>query len=208
MKVYNNVYWVYPTYSAPYDQQTFLDAFSSSDLINWTKYSKVLDKANVSWATRAMWAPSPIFRNGTYYLYFAANDIQNNSQLGGIGVATATNPAGPFVDALGHPLIGQFYNGAQPIDQNVFIDDDGQAYMYYGGWSHCNVVKLNSDMKSLGTFPDGTTYKEITPSGYVEGSLMFKRQGKYYLMWSEGGWTGPDYRVSYAMSTSPDGSVQ
>ena len=88
MKVYNNVYWVFPTYSAPYDQQTFLDAFSSPDLINWTKYSKVLDKANVSWAQRAMWAPSPIYRNGTYYLYFAANDIQNDSQLGGIGVAT------------------------------------------------------------------------------------------------------------------------
>jgi hypothetical protein len=205
MRVYNNVYWVYPTYSAPYDQQTFMDAFSSSDLINWTKYSKVLDKANVSWATRAIWAPSPIYRNGTYYLYFAANDIQNNTQLGGIGVATATNPAGPFVDALGHPLIGQFYNGAQPIDQNAFIDEDGQAYLYYGGWSHCNVVKLNSDMKSLGTFPDGTTYKEITPSGYVEGPLMFKRNGKYYLMWSEGGWTGPDYCVAYATSTSPTG---
>ena len=117
----------------------------------------------------------------------------------------ATNPAGSYVDAIGSPLIGKFYNGAQPIDQNVFIDDDGQAYIYYGGWGHCNVAKLNSNMTSLGTFPDGTTFKEITPSGYVEGVLMFKRNGKYYLMWSEGGWTGPDYRVSYAMSTSPTG---
>jgi len=205
MKVYNGVYWVYPTYSAPYDQQTFLDAFSSTDLINWTKHPKVLDKSSFSWATRAIWAPSPISRNGNYYLYFGANDIQNNSSLGGIGVGIAHAPEGPYADAIGRPLIGQFQNGAQPIDQNVFIDDNGQAYLYYGGWGHCNVVKLNSDMISLGTHADGTVYKEITPSGYVEGVLMFKRQGKYYLMWSEGGWTGPDYRVSYATGSSAIG---
>ncbi|WP_239014448.1 family 43 glycosylhydrolase [Archangium violaceum] len=201
IKFYNGVYWVYPTYSAPYDEQTYLDAFSSSDLIHWTKHSKVLDKANVSWATRAIWAPSPIFRNNTYYLYFGANDIQSNGQLGGIGVAKSNNPGGPYVDAIGRPLISTFINGAQPIDQNVFIDDDGQAYLYYGGWGHCNVVRLNSDMISL----DSSSFKEITPSGYVEGALMFKRNGKYYLMWSEGGWTGPDYRVSYGMADSPLG---
>ncbi|OJH37969.1 arabinan endo-1,5-alpha-L-arabinosidase [Cystobacter ferrugineus] len=201
MKFYNGRYWVYPTYSAPYNEQTYLDAFSSPDLINWTKHSKVLDKVNVSWATRAIWAPSPIFRNNTYYLYFGANDIQNDGQLGGIGVAKSDNPAGPFVDAIGRPLIGKFVNGAQPIDQNIFIDDDGQAYLYYGGHGHCNVVKVNADMISL----DSSSFKEITPSGYVEGALMFKRQGKYYLMWSEGGWTGPDYRVSYAIANSPLG---
>ncbi|WP_224364529.1 family 43 glycosylhydrolase [Hyalangium versicolor] len=201
MKLYNGVYWVYPTYSAPYDEQTYLDAFSSTDLIHWTKHSKVLDKVNVSWATRAIWAPSPIFRNNTYYLYFGANDIQNDSQLGGIGVAKSSNPGGPYVDAIGRPLIGKYINGAQPIDQNIFIDDDGQAYLYYGGHGHCNVVKINSDMISL----DSASFKEITPSGYVEGALMFKRNGKYYLMWSEGGWTGPDYRVSYAIASSPLG---
>jgi hypothetical protein len=201
MSLYNGVYWVYPTYSAPYDSQTYLDAFSSTDLIHWTKHSRVLDKANVSWATRAMWAPSPIFRNNTYYLYFGANDIQNDSQVGGIGVAKSSSPGGPYVDAIGRPLISKFINGAQPIDQDVFIDDDGQAYLYYGGWGHCNVVKLNSDMISV----DNASFKEITPSGYVEGALMFKRKGKYYLMWSEGGWTGPDYRVSYAIASSPLG---
>jgi hypothetical protein len=67
------------------------------------------------------------------------------------------------------------------------------------------VVKLNRDMTSLGSFADGSTFKEITPSGYVEGALMFKRKGVYYLMWSEGGWTGPDYRVSYAKASSPVG---
>ena len=52
---------------------------------------------------------------------------------------------------------------------------------------------------------DGTEFKEITPAGYVEGSVMFHRQGKYYFMWSEGGWTGPDYCVAYAMADSPTG---
>ncbi|WP_435831854.1 family 43 glycosylhydrolase [Catellatospora methionotrophica] len=203
--VYGDRFWVFPTTSKSYAEQTYLDAFSSTDLVNWTKHANVLTKANVSWASYAMWAPAPIQRNGKYYLYFAANDIQNNSSLGGIGVAVASQPQGPYVDALGRPLIAQFQNGAQPIDQDVFIDDDGQAYLYYGGWGHANVVKLNADMISLGTHTDGSVYKEITPAGYTEGPQMFKRNGKYYLMWSEGGWTGPDYSVAYAIATSPLG---
>ncbi|MCA2212060.1 glycoside hydrolase family 43 protein [Jidongwangia harbinensis] len=203
--IYDNAYWVFPTSSRPYDQQTYLDAFSSTDLVTWTKHPNVLTTANVSWARRAVWAPAPVQRNGKYYLYFAANDINDNSELGGIGVAVADRPQGPYIDALGRPLISQFVNGAQPIDQDVFIDDDGQAYMYYGGRGHANVVKLNNDMVSLGRFDDGSTYREITPSGYVEGAQMFKRHGRYYLMWSEGGWTGPDYSVSYAVADSPTG---
>jgi hypothetical protein len=203
--VYDNQYWVFPTSSRPYEQQTYLDAFSSPDLVNWTRHPNVLTVANVSWAHKAVWAPAPVARNGRYYLYFAANDIQSNAELGGIGVAVADRPEGPYVDAIGRPLIGQFVNGAQPIDQDVFIDSDGRAYLYYGGWGHSNVVRLNDDMVSLGTLDDGTTYKEITPQNYVEGPQMFKRNGKYYLMWSEGGWTGPDYAVSYAMSDAPTG---
>jgi hypothetical protein len=204
--VYGDTYWVFPTTSKVYAEQTYLDAFSSTDLVNWTKHERVLSTARVSWAHKAMWAPAPIARNGKYYLYFAANDIQGDDELGGIGVAVADRPEGPYTDALGHPLIGRFHNGAQPIDQDVFIDDDGQAYMYYGGWGHANVVKLNDDMTSLGTFADGTTFREITPAPeYVEGSQMFKRNGRYYLMWSEGGWTGPNYSVSYAIADSPTG---
>jgi hypothetical protein len=202
---YHGRYWVFPTSSRPYDEQTYLDAFSSPDLVHWTRHPDVLTTAGVSWARRAVWAPAPIERNGRYYLYFAANDIQSNAETGGIGVAVADRPEGPYTDAIGAPLIGRFENGAQPIDQDVFIDDDGQAYMYYGGWGHANVVKLNPDMTSLGRFDDGTVYKEITPANYVEGAQMVKRDGRYYLMWSEGGWTGPDYSVSYAMAASPTG---
>ncbi|KAF4406634.1 arabinan endo-1,5-alpha-L-arabinosidase [Streptomyces sp. Ru87] len=201
----DGTYWVFPTTSKPYAEQVSLDAFSSTDMVRWTKHSDVLTTADISWAEYALWAPAPIERDGKYYLYFAANDIQDDAQLGGIGVAVADRPSGPYEDAIGRPLVSQFHNGAQPIDQDVFIDDDGQAYMYYGGWGHANVVKLNPDMTSLGTFADGSTFREITPADYVEGPQMFKRDGTYYLMWSEGGWTGPDYSVSYAMSDSPTG---
>lgn len=161
--VFGDEYWIYPTYSAPYDEQTFMDAFSSKDLVNWTKHPKVLSKENISWFKRALWAPAVIHANDKYYIFFGANDIQSNNELGGIGVAVADNPAGPFKDALGKPLIDKFVNGAQPIDQFVYKDDDGQYYMYYGGWGHCNMVKLAPDLLSIVPFEDGTLYKEVTP---------------------------------------------
>lgn len=232
IRIYNNQFWIFPTYSAgestpdlpavftesqkkqreesgtwaPFLKQTFLDAFSSPDLVHWTKHERVLDIKDVSWAAYAVWAPSAIAANGKYYLFFSANNILNNDQLGGIGVAVSDKPEGPYRDALGKPLIGQIHNGAQPIDQMVFQDDDGQFYMYYGGWKRCNLVKLSKDLLSLVPFEDGELYKEITPAKeYVEGSFMVKRKGIYYLMWSEGEWTASDYSVAYAMASSPLG---
>jgi beta-xylosidase len=102
-------------------------------------------------------------------------------------------------------LIGHIYNGAQPIDQFVFHDKDGQYYMIYGGWGHCNIAKLNKDFTGFIPFKDSTIFKSITPEGYVEGPFMFLRNGKYYFMWSEGGWGNPDYSVAYAIADSPLG---
>ena len=203
--IFGDTYWVYPTYSAPYDQQTFFDCFSSKDLVHWTKHSRILDNTEIKWAKRAMWAPSIIEKDGKYYFFFGANDIQNNQQHGGIGVAVADHPAGPFKDHLGKPLVDKFHNGAQPIDQFVFKDADGTYYLIYGGWRHCNIAKLNDDFTGFEPLPNGQTFQEITPQGYVEGPFMFIRDGKYYFMWSEGGWTGPDYSVAYAIADSPFG---
>lgn len=203
--IFKNQYWVYPTYSAPFGKQVFFDAFSSKDMSNWEKHSSILTQDGVSWIKNALWAPSIIEKDNKYYLFFSANNIQNNTQLGGIGVAISDSPAGPFKDLIGKPLIDKIINGAQPIDQFVFLDDDGQYYIYYGGWGHCNVAKLKNDLKSLGKFEDGQIFKEITPENYVEGPFMLKRNNKYYFMWSEGAWTGPDYCVAYAISDSPLG---
>lgn len=205
--VLDGKYWVFPTFSAPFDQQLHLDAFSSSDLVTWQKHERVLEQKNIPWLRRALWAPSVIEANNRYYLFFGGNDV-HQGEVGGIGVAVADKPEGPYVDALGKPLIGEIVNGAQPIDQFVFRDDDGQYYMYYGGWRHCNVCRLSPDLLSIVPWPDGTTYREVTPKNYVEGPFMLKRNGKYYFMWSEGGWTGPDYCVAYAISDNPFGPFE
>jgi len=193
--IYEGRYYIYPTYSARYDEQKFFEVWSSADLTNWRNEGKALELKDVPWSTnRAAWAPTVTYRNGTYYMYFAAGDGA------GIGVATSKSPAGPFKDALGHPLIREYIHGAQPIDANAFIDDDGRAYLYYGGWGHAVVVELDKDMIStIGGF------KDITPQHYVEGPFMFKWKGTYYYMWSEGSWGDSTYGVAYAKAKTPKG---
>ena len=202
--IYGKTYWIYPTYSDAYEKQTFFDCYSSPDLVTWTKHERILDAEQVKWAKRAMWAPGVLEKANRYYLFFSANDV-HEGEIGGIGVAVADKPEGKYKDLLGKPLINQIVNGAQPIDKYVFRDDDGTYYMYYGGWGHCNVVKLNANFTGLLPFADGQTFKEITPEKYVEGPTMFKKDGKYYFMWSEGGWGGPDYSVAYAIADGPLG---
>jgi len=235
IRIFAGQYWIYPTSSSPnpdsdehrsfnplqqrlrsghvvhpvYLLHTSLDAFSSPDLVHWTKHKDVLDIRNVSWAAYAIWAPTAIHLNGKYYLFFAANDIQKSDTfLGGIGVAVSDQPGGPFVDALGKPLIGEFHNGAQPIDPMVYKDDDGSIYFYYGGQGHCNVARLSPDLKSVIPMKDGSMYKEITPEHYVEGPFMIKRKGVYYFMWSEGDWGDSSYGVAYGKSNSPTGPFE
>jgi beta-xylosidase len=228
--IFGNTYWIFPTWSdgdpsqdpanqftnfqlqvrkntinPQYLRQTFLDAFSSKDLATSEKHPHVLDVKDISWAGYAIWAPSIIQKGDKYFLFFGANDIQNNGQPGGIGVAVADRPGGPYADLLGKPLVGQFYNGAQPIDQFAFRDTDGKYYLIYGGWRHCNIGRMNDDFTGFIPFEDGTIFRSITPEKYVEGPFMLTRKGKYYLMWSEGGWTGPDYSVAYAIGDSPFG---
>ncbi|MFA7229363.1 MAG: glycoside hydrolase family 43 protein [Melioribacteraceae bacterium] len=209
-------YWIFPTYSDVYEKQVFLDAFSSKDLIRWEKHSRIIDTSIIKWAHKAIWAPSIIEKGNKYFLFFSANDLQRpggplwnekdkSSHTGGIGIAVADSPGGPYKDYLGKPLVSDFFNDAQPIDQFVFKDSGGQYYLIYGGWRHCNIVKLNDEFNGFLPFDDGSLFKEITPEKYVEGPFMFFRGGKYYFMWSEGGWGGPDYSVAYAISDNPLG---
>ncbi|GET23990.1 glycoside hydrolase family 43 protein [Prolixibacter sp. NT017] len=203
--IFGNQYWIYPTYSAPYDEQVFLDAFSSPNLVDWQKHPRIIDTSAVKWAHRAMWAPAIVKKDNHYFLFFAANDIQHSDQEGGIGIGISDRPDGPYKDYLGKPLLNKFHHGAQPIDQFVFHDKDGRYYLIYGGWGHCNIARLKDDFTGFLPFKDGIVFKEITPEDYVEGPDMFVRHGKYYFMWSEGGWGGPNYRVAYAMADSPFG---
>ncbi len=214
--VYGDTYWIFPTSSLPFEEQTYMDAFSSKDLRTWVKHPRIISSDDVKWATSAMWAPASIEKDGKYYLFFSANDVYPG-EVGGIGVAVADRPEGPYKDLIGRPLINDIVyerllpsdkpgrTGAQSIDQFVFRDDDGRYYMYYGGWGHCILVALADDFKSLVPLPDGKMFREVTPDDYTEGPFMFKRAGKYYFMWSEGNWTKDNYYVNYAISDSPFG---
>jgi beta-xylosidase len=88
-------YWIFPTYSAPYEQQTHFDAFSSPDLVNWTKHEKILTNKSVTWARRAMWAPAIVEKDGKFFFFFGANDIHDpKKEVGGSAWRWRTTPPG------------------------------------------------------------------------------------------------------------------
>ena len=207
--IFGDKFWVFPTFSARYTDQLHLSSFSSPDLIEWTKHERIIDNIEVDWIWQAMWAPAIISNNGRYYLFFGGNDMQRNEELGGIGVAVADHPGGPFRDLIGRPLIDQIVHGAQPIDQFVFRDVDGQHYIFWGGWNQMNVAKLTDCFTGFIAFDCGEYFLNKTPHpDFVEGPYMFIRNGKYYLMWSEGGWGGPYYRVAYGIGDNPLGPFE
>lgn len=205
--IYGDELWVYPTTSGAFSEYHF-DAFSTKDLKTWEKHENIITQNDISWLHKCLWAPAALEKDGKYYLFFSCNDVREG-EIGGIGVAVADNPAGPFHDLLGKPLLNDIVNGAQPIDQFVFHDPaTGDWLMYYGGWGRCNVVRLADDFTRLLPFEDGEMFREVTPENYVEGPFMFCRDGKYYFMWSEGGWWRDDYCVAYAVADSPFGPFE
>ncbi len=194
--VFAGRYYIYPTTSGSSADQASFECWSSGDLTNWTNEGVILDFADVRWSTNyAAWAPSVAEKNGKYFFYFSAGDGA------GIGVAVSDSPVGPFVDALGIPLISGYLHGAQAIDAHCFQDDDGEAYLYYGGHGVCVVAPLVTTLLAVHRAP-----RDITPApGYVEGPFMVKRRGRYYLMWSEGNWTDHTYRAAYGVADNPFG---
>jgi hypothetical protein len=198
---FNGRYYLYPTTDGYAGWSgTYYKAFSSTDLVNWTDHGVILDHGpDVSWADNSAWAPAVATRNGRYYLYFSGG-LANGNTAKQLGVAVADSPVGPFRDALGRPLIRSGQYSGQAIDPMVFTDDDGQPYLYWGQGA-ARVVPLNNDMVSF----DPAKVRVITPSGYNEGSFVFKRNGTYYFMWSENDTRSEDYRVAYATGPSPLG---
>ncbi|MFM9443257.1 family 43 glycosylhydrolase [Streptomyces acidiscabies] len=191
---FGDTFYIYPTTDGFEGWSgTRFKAYSSKDLVHWTDHGVILDLGpDVSWADSRAWAPTIAEKNGTYYFYFCAD--------ANIGVAVSDSPTGPFKDALGKPLLKAGQLPGQMIDPATFTDDDGTTYLYWGN-GHAYVAKLNADMTSL----DMSTFKDITPSGYNEGTFVVKREGTYYLMWSENDTRDVDYRVAYATGPSPTG---
>jgi arabinoxylan arabinofuranohydrolase len=170
---------------------------SSSDLKNWTDHGSVFRPADsTTWAKKS-WAPAAIERDGKFFLYFGNGGAN-------IGVATAPTPVGPFTDPLGKALITHGTPGVQPaknmwlFDPGAFIDDDGQAYLYFGGNGDDNVrcARLNRDMISLA----GEVIK-MNATNFFEAAWVFKRKGVYYFSYS----TTPkaQMRIDYMTGPSP-----
>jgi hypothetical protein len=194
IRVFGDTYYIYPTSDRPYWNTTEFAVWSSKNLVEWKKEGVILDIAkDLGWANNKAWAPDCIERDGKYYFYFCANH--------NIGVAVGDSPTGPFKDALGRPLIEDAKIKTFSIDPHAFIDDDGQAYLYFGNGTP-TVYKLNRDMVSLDGPPVEFRLKE-----FREGTVVFKRSGKYYFMWSIDDARNPDYRVGWGVSDSPYGPV-
>lgn len=192
--------------SITFDDQAWFDAFESKDLVTWTKREKVFTAGESSvWATDSFWAPCTVEKDGKFYFYYTANNPVANNGTNGIGVAVADTPGGPFIDLVDYPIVDSHINDADPMDQQVFFDDDGRIYLIWGG-SRVNIAPLNDDMMTVENWEDGSGAKDISPNeGFGEGSYMLKHDGTYYFMWSEGGYGTPDYRVAYAKSDSITG---
>lgn len=176
--------------------------YTSTDLVNWTDHGVIASLNSFSWQSGSAWAPQCVERNGKFYLYCPLNSNINGRIS--IGVLVSNSPYGPFTDPLGKPLITGT-NGANDYDPTAFIDDDGQAYLYWGGNGPCMWAKLNSDMISVsGSVQKANIDFTGTPSeaSYTEGPWLYKHNKNYYLAWAsrccpEG--------IGYAMSTSPMG---
>lgn len=195
IRVFGDTYYVYPTSDKPNWNTTDFSVWSSKNLVDWKKEGMILDVTkDLKWANLKAWAPDCMERNGKYYFYFCANER--------IGVATGDQPTGPFVDALGRPLVERSEKVRTfPIDPYPFMDDDGQAYLYFGNGTP-TVFKLKPDMISFDGDPATIRLKE-----FREGIVVFKRHGKYYFMWSIDDARSPDYRVGYGIADSPFGPV-
>ncbi|MBA4283898.1 MAG: hypothetical protein C0432_06370 [Candidatus Puniceispirillum sp.] len=187
---FENKYYIYTT--ATYGTQ--FHAYSSIDLTNWEDEGVIMDLYPDSpWAQNNGWAPAVVFHNNKYYFYYTAEAK--------IGVAVGNTPIGPFKDTNTTPLIATDPKMTDIIDAMVFTDDDGQSYIYYGGsgQSKLSVRTLGADMVSVSAPTD------ITPQNYTEGPFMVKRNGIYYMMYSNGYWGNDTYNVQYSTSTSPTG---
>ena len=208
IRVFGDTYYVYPTSDKPNWLTTDFSVWSSKDLVTWKKERMILDVANdLKWANIRAWAPDCIERDGTYFFYFCAD--------GKVGVATAKSPAGPFVDALGKPLLDRKADKrftTNTIDPYPFIDDDGQAYIFWGnGAERANALRLSRDMLHVEGDLIDIRIKGRS-SGVVvdfrEGVVVFKRAGRYYFMWSVDDARSDDYRVAYGTASSPLGPVE
>jgi beta-xylosidase len=199
-RVFGDRLYIYPSHDAvgARNWKSMVDwhVFSTNDMKKWTDHGVIFSLEDITWADMEAWAPDCIERNGKYYFYFTAG--------GHIGVAVSDSPVGPFKDALGKPLVKKNEAGIHyMIDPCVFIDEDGQAYLYVGGARQLGVVKLKEDMITR----DGSIQR-LDMHGFYEGVWIHKRNGIYYASYP----TRPSGKMAnvmlYSTTKSPLGPFE
>jgi hypothetical protein len=174
-----------------------------------TDHGVVLALEDIPWASKQLWAPDAAVRNGVYYLYFPARDTDN---LFRIGVAVSSSPEGPFTPDP-EPIAGSY-----SIDPCSFVDDDGQAYLYFGGiWGGQLQCWESGQFDPAGKEPTGHV-PALQPLAildadgqplrahdhdrrFFEGAWMHRRNGVYYFSYS----TGDTHYLVYATGDNPLG---
>ncbi len=203
-RVFADTLYVYPSHDRT-DATSFsmedYHVFSTVDMVNFVDHGVAFNPLTETvWATEAAWAPDCIERNGKYYLYYPTDKKY-------IGVAVSDRPTGPFHDPLGHPLLSIDSPGVicdrDFIDPCVFIDDDGQAYLFVGQNTVC-CIKLNEDMISY----DGEVHIIEGVHEFFEAVWVHKYNGKYYMSYSNGPFFGHEPEIAYCMADNPLGPYE
>lgn len=194
--VFGKKMWIYPSHDlAGSKGWDMLDwhAFSSSDLVHWKDNGVIFSLNDITWAKRWAWAPDCVQRNGKYYFYFPADDQ--------IGVAVSDKPQGPFRDPLNKPLIARGESNTRVMDPCIFVDDDKQAYLYFGQ-DALRVVKLNDDMITR-----NGNIEKLDVKRFHEGIWMHKYNGRYYLSYPIYE-NGNASQLAYSVGNTPYGPFE
>lgn len=178
--------------------------FSTDDMVNWVDHGEILRSSQVPWGRPEggfMWAPDCVYKNGTYYFYFPHPSDTDWNHSWKIGVATSRYPDRDFA-------VQGYIEGMEPlIDPHVFVDDDGQAYIYHGGGGRCMAGKLKDNMMEL----EGEMMVIEGLEDFHEAPWVHKRNNIYYLSYSDNhddNWNDGikgDNRMRYAVSNGPLG---
>ena len=189
--------YVYPStdVSPPtgYGSMDGYHVFSTDDMITWKDHGEILHSRDVPWGVKQggyMWAPDCVYKNGTYYFFFPH---KNKERVWEIGVATSTKPASDF------ELQGYVKGGKTYCDPCVFMDDDGQVYLYAVVNAKCYAAKLKDNMMEI----EGTLVHQVGTDEHREGPFVIKRKGKYYMIYPNH--HSPYNEMSYSMADSPLG---
>jgi arabinoxylan arabinofuranohydrolase len=206
--VWDGEVWVYTSQDhamQPGDEHEYVHmdgyhVFSSRDLVNWTDHGEIMHSRDIPWSKGGwLWAPGAARKDGKYFLYYPIKDPGDTWR---IGVAIGDTPAGPFKD-IGHPIAG-----TEGIDPAVFIDDDGQAYLYCGdAWVaklKPNMTELAEPLRRIDYAPAAVTEDKLRKS--VEGTYMHKRNGIYYFSYVNP--HNPVNQGYYGMGKSPYGPFE